>query len=83
MSTSILNLKPGDVIRICGYRRGSSLYRRRLLAMGLTKGVEFTVERIAPLGDPIQIKIRNFSLTLRKREADLLQIERINHHEKN
>ena len=78
MSISILNLKPGDIVRIAGYRSGGSLYRRRLLAMGLTKGVEFAVERIAPLGDPIQIKIRNFSLTLRKQEADLLQIERIN-----
>lgn len=75
--TSILNLKPGDIARISGYHQGQSMYRRRLLAMGLTKGVVFTVERIAPLGDPIQIKLRNFSLTLRKKEAELLQIERM------
>jgi ferrous iron transport protein A len=77
MIISILNLKPGDVARICGYGQGEPMYRRRLLAMGLTKGVIFTVERVAPLGDPIQIKVRNFSLTLRKKEAELLQIERV------
>lgn len=80
---STLNLRAGDVVRICGYTKDSKpLYRRRLLAMGLTKGIEFTVERVAPLGDPIQIRLRNFSLTLRKNEADLLQLERA-HHEKN
>jgi len=77
MMTSILKLKPGDVARICGYHPNQPMYRRRLLAMGLTKGAIFTVERVAPLGDPIQIKLRNFSLTLRKKEAELLQIERV------
>jgi ferrous iron transport protein A len=77
MITSIAHLKPGDVGRITGYRQGQSTYRRKLLAMGLTKGVEFKVERIAPLGDPVQIKLRNFSLTLRRKEADLIQVERV------
>ncbi len=44
--------------------------------MGLTLGCEFTLTRIAPLGDPIEISIRNFSLVLRKNEANLLKLER-------
>ena len=78
MTISIIELKPGDVVRICGYNQSQSVCRRKLLAMGLTKGAIFTVQRIAPLGDPIQIKLRNFFLTLRKKEAELLQIERVN-----
>ena len=79
MTTSIANLKPGDKGRIVGYSSGQSTYRRKLLAMGLTNGVEFKVERFAPLGDPIQIKLRNFSLTLRRSEAELIQVEQIKH----
>jgi ferrous iron transport protein A len=77
MITSVVDLKPGDMVRIVGYHQGQSIYRRKLLAMGLTRGVTFKVERMAPLGDPVQIKIRNFSLTLRRNEADLIQVERV------
>ena len=45
--------------------------------MGLTPNTEFTVVRKAPLGDPIQLEVRNFQLSLRKKEAELLLIERV------
>jgi len=45
--------------------------------MGLIPGTEFMVTRFAPLGDPVEIKIRGFSLTLRKNEASVLQIEKL------
>jgi ferrous iron transport protein A len=45
--------------------------------MGLTKGTEFTVLRIAPLGDPVEIEIRGFRLSLRKNEADALLVRRL------
>jgi ferrous iron transport protein A len=46
-----------------------------LLAMGLTRGTEFKITRFAPLGDPIEIKLRGFSLTLRKEEASAILAE--------
>jgi ferrous iron transport protein A len=45
--------------------------------MGLLPGVIFTVTRVAPLGDPVEIRLRNFPLTLRKAEADVLRVEKV------
>jgi ferrous iron transport protein A len=52
-------------------------YKKKLLAMGLTPGTEFTVTRIAPLGDPVEIKVRGFKLSLRKDEAAALVVEEV------
>lgn len=49
--------------------------KRRLLAMGLVKGTTVKVERVAPLGDPIEIKLRGYSLSLRKEEASEIEVE--------
>jgi ferrous iron transport protein A len=61
---------------VAGYVKGTSAYREKLLAMGLTKGTSFTVERIAPMGDPVEIHVRGFALSLRKEEASALLVER-------
>jgi len=76
MSLSIRDLEMNSKGKVVGYTRGSKSYMDRLLAMGLTKGAEFTVTRVAPLGDPVEIRLRGFSLTLRKAEADALLVER-------
>lgn len=73
---SLLDFKPGDGGIVKGFAPGNADYRRRLMAMGLTPGTRFTVTRLAPLGDPIQLQVRNSALTLRKDEAQLLRIER-------
>lgn len=73
---TLLDLKPGDGGIVKGFAPGDADYRRRLMAMGLTPGTRFTVTRLAPLGDPIQLQVRNSALTLRKDEARLLRIER-------
>lgn len=52
-------------------------HRQRLLEMGLTVGAEFQVVRFAPLGDPLEIKVRGYHLSLRKREAAGVHVERI------
>lgn len=75
--TEITELNPGDCARVCGFHKGNREYRQRLLAMGLTPNTEFTLIRKAPLGDPIQLQVRNFQLSLRKKEAALLRIERV------
>jgi ferrous iron transport protein A len=71
------DLKPGDRAKIVGFGTCDKLYRQRLLAMGLTIGSEFSVLRKAPLGDPFHIEIRGSSLSLRKKEADGLEIEKV------
>lgn len=69
------DLSTGDSGRVIGFEEGSKGYRRKLLAMGLTRGTEFTVTRFAPMGDPVEIRVRGFSLSLRKDEAAALQVE--------
>jgi ferrous iron transport protein A len=71
------NLVRGDFAKIVGFKPTGKPYRKKLLAMGLTPGTEFSVTRFAPMGDPVEIKLRGFSLTLRKDEADVLQIEKL------
>ncbi|KGE72056.1 FeoA family protein [Spirochaeta lutea] len=65
-------LRKGFRGTIAGYRPGSSAYRRSLLSMGLTPGEEIHVTGIAPLGDPIEIELRGYNLSLRKAEAEIL-----------
>lgn len=72
-------LKVGAIGRIVRVLSGETFYRHRLISMGLLPGTEFTVSRIAPLGDPIEIKVRGFALSLRKAEARILQIEQVVH----
>ena len=76
MTTSLKSLSVGDSGRILGFDQSGGVYRKKLLAMGLTPGTPFTITRFAPLGDPVEIKIRGFSLSLRKDEASVLLIER-------
>lgn len=62
----------GATLRVIGYEPTARDYKRKLLAMGLTPGTELTVKRHAPLGDPTEITVRGFQLSLRKVEADAL-----------
>jgi Fe2+ transport system protein FeoA len=61
----------GKVVRV----GGKGAIRRRLLDMGLVTGAEVEMERVAPLGDPIQVKIKGYHLTLRKEEAASIWID--------
>ena len=74
---SLSALKVGDRAKILGFKAGNVSYQQRLLSMGLVPKLEFTVVRVAPLGDPVEIKIRNFFLCLRKDEADILELEQL------
>ena len=73
----ITELEQGDKVRLIDFGLTQSPYRRRLLSLGVTRGVEFSVVRRAPLGCPIQIEVRGTSLTLRKEEASHLVLERV------
>ena len=56
---------------------GEGALRRRLFDMGVTPGAEITLRKKAPLGDPIEVKLRGYELTLRKTEAELVTMDRI------
>jgi ferrous iron transport protein A len=77
MAMSLKNLTVGDLGKIVGFEQSGKAYRKRLLAMGLIPGTEFSVTRFAPMGDPVEIKLRGFSLTLRKDEASIVLIEKL------
>lgn len=77
VSLRLKNLAVGDSGKIIGFDSAGKAYRKRLLAMGLTPGTEFSITRFAPMGDPVEIKLRGFSLTLRKDEATILLIEKL------
>jgi ferrous iron transport protein A len=65
----ISELEIGNRARLVGFGQTSFLYRRRLLSMGITRGVEILIIRVAPFGCPIQVEVRGTALTLRKEEA--------------
>lgn len=68
--------KVGDEGVVVGLQNSSAAYRKRLMSMGLNKGVSFTVTRVAPLGDPMEINVRGYSLTLRKDEVAVVSVEK-------
>lgn len=68
-------LAVGQSGRIVGYEKSHRTYREKLLSMGLTPGTHFIVARQAPMGDPIEIEVRGYKLSLRKGEAAVLQVE--------
>ena len=54
---------------------GEGPVRRRIMDMGITKGVEVYVRKVAPLGDPIEVTVRGYELSLRKADAEMLEVE--------
>ena len=74
MDKKLSELEPGDkgvVVKIGGNRST----RRRIMDMGVVRGTKILLVRRAPLGDPIELEIRDYNLSLRKREADNIYVE--------
>ena len=76
MHDQLRQLAVGEKAIVKGFASGQKEYRAKLLAMGLTKGIELVITRVAPLGAPLEINVRGFSLSLRKAEATAVLIER-------
>jgi len=76
INTTLRDLSVGDQGKVIGYEQGGRAYRKKLLSMGLTPGAEFEVVRVAPMGDPVEIRVRGTSVSLRKGEAGALQVEK-------
>ena len=70
-------LKQVKVGQTCTVKRvhGEGALRRRIMDMGITKGVEIYVRKVAPLGDPIEITVRDYELSVRKIDAELIEVE--------
>ena len=74
---SFATLNSGDRAEVLGFGAMPEYYRNRLLSMGLTPVTEFRVERFAPLGDPVEISLRGFRLSLPRAEAAELKVLRL------
>jgi len=77
MTICLGDMKVGDTGIVSSLKKGNRDYRRKLLAMGLTPGTKFSVVRFAPMGDPVEISLRGFDLSLRRDEATALSVTRI------
>jgi len=64
----------GDTVKVVKLH-GEGAVRRRIMDMGITRGVEIYVRKVAPLGDPIEINARGYELSLRKADAEMIEIE--------
>ena len=54
---------------------GDGALKRRIMDMGITKGVEVNIRKVAPLGDPLEITVRGYELSIRKADAELIEVE--------
>ncbi len=68
--------KIGNTVRVVKLH-GEGAVRRRIMDMGLTKGVEVQIRKVAPLGDPIEVTVRGYELSLRKADAEMIEIEAV------
>lgn len=77
---TLKDLRVGERARVAGFLNdgeGGGAYRRKLLSLGLTPGAELAVTRVAPMGDPVEIRVRGFALSVRREEAAALSVERL------
>lgn len=63
----------GETVKVVKLH-GEGAIKRRIMDMGLTKGVEISIRKVAPLGDPVEITVRGYELSLRKADAEMVEI---------
>ena len=66
--------KVGETVKVVRLH-GEGAVKRRIMDMGVTKGVEIYVRKVAPLGDPIEVTVRSYELSLRKADAEMIEVE--------
>lgn len=71
---TLKDVKIGETTRVVSIH-GEGALKRRIMDMGITRGVEIYVKKVAPLGDPIEITVRDYELSLRKADAKLIEVE--------
>ena len=71
---TLKDAKIGQTVRVKKLT-GEGAVKRRIMDMGITKGVEVYIRKVAPLGDPVEVTVRGYELSLRKADADLIEVE--------
>ena len=66
--------KIGETVKVVKLH-GEGAVKRRIMDMGITRGVEVVVRKVAPLGDPVEITVRGYELSLRKADAEMIEVE--------
>ena len=70
---TLKEVKPGQTVKVLSLG-GEGAVKRRIMDMGITKGVEIFVRKVAPLGDPIEVTVRGYELSLRKFDAKMIEV---------
>lgn len=71
---TLRDAKIGETVKVVKLH-GEGAVKRRIMDMGLTKGVEVYIRKVAPLGDPVEVTVRGYELSLRKADAEMVEIE--------
>lgn len=71
---TLRDAKVGDTVRVVKLH-GEGAVKRRIMDMGFTKGVEVHIRKVAPLGDPVEVTVRGYELSIRKADAEMIEIE--------
>lgn len=71
---TLRDCKTGDTVSVVKLH-GEGAVRRRLMDMGITKGAEIFIRKVAPLGDPVEITVRGYELSLRKADSDCIEVQ--------
>ena len=73
----VTNLREVSIGSTCKVKKlhGEGAVKRRIMDMGITKGIEVYVRKVAPLGDPIEVTVRGYELSLRKADAEMIEVE--------
>ncbi|MDD6259736.1 MAG: FeoA family protein [Clostridiales bacterium] len=71
---TLRRVKVGDTVRVVKLH-GEGAVKRRIMDMGLTKGVEVHIRKVAPLGDPVEVNVRGYELSIRKADAEMIEVE--------
>ena len=71
---TLRDAKIGETVKVVKLH-GEGAVKRRIMDMGLTKGVEVYLRKVAPLGDPIEVTVRGYELSLRKEDAGMIEVE--------
>ena len=71
---TLKNVKVGGKAKVVKLH-GEGAVKRRIMDMGITRGVEVSVRKVAPLGDPLEITVRGYELSLRKADAEMIEVE--------
>lgn len=71
---TLKDAKIGETVKVVKLH-GEGAVKRRIMDMGLTKNVEVYIRKVAPLGDPVEVTVRGYELSLRKADAEMIEIE--------